>query len=246
MIPVSDIPPCDGDLARVQSDLEALRYAISHDLHAPLRTMREMARILQEDHARELPGSTGIFLQHFAQAAAKLDERIEGLARFGKVSCTAIAQHRLDVANIVRQLLAERTAGAPRVAIAVGDLPEALGDPDMIRQVFSAVLSNAFKFTRDAQAPRIEVGARRSAGQNEYFVADNGAGFDMKYAARLFGLFQRLHAEAQFAGTGVELALARRIVERHGGAMRAKASLGQGATFWFTLPAVSTERVPAA
>jgi signal transduction histidine kinase len=229
--------PCRGELARAEQDLEALRYAISHDLHAPLRTLQEMARILVAEHSQDLPGDADLFLQHFVQGTAKLDQRIEGLARFGKLSCCAMSRRRVDVADIVERLLAERAADTQRVAVVVGELPEALGDPDLIRQVFAALLSNAFKFTRDAQNPRIEVGAHREATQNAYFVADNGAGFDMKYAARLFGLFQRLHSEAQFAGAGVELALARRIVERHGGTMQAEADKDRGATFHFTLPA---------
>ncbi len=236
---VSVVDTCRSELTRADKDLEALRYAISHDLHAPLRMLQEMARILVAEHAHHLPGDAAIFLQHFVQTAGKLDERIDGLARFSKVSRCALRRRRVDVADIVNRLIAERGEDARRVAVVVGELPEALGDPDLIRQVFAAVLANAFKFTRDAQAARIEVGSHRVEHQNEYFVADNGAGFDMKYATRLFGLFQRLHPEAQFAGAGVELALARRIVERHGGTMRADASKDRGATFQFTLPALN-------
>jgi signal transduction histidine kinase len=217
------------ELARVEKDFSLLDYALSHDLHAPLL----------DDHASQLPADASFFVQHFAQSTAQLNARIEGLIRFRKISTQTLIHRRVDVADIVRRWVAEprkNAAGEP-VHIEVGALPEAFGDYELLRQALTAVLSNAVKFVRHTQAPRIEIGSRREATRNVYFVTDNGAGFEMKYAGRLFGLFQRLHAEAQFEGAGIELALARRIVERHGGAVRAEARKDEGATFELALPA---------
>jgi signal transduction histidine kinase len=229
----------DYELERAEKDFDMLDYAISHDLHAPLRTMQEMARILTEEHAKTAAGDAGVFLQHFVQATIKLNERIDGLVRFRKISRQSLTQRKVAVAEMINGLLAEQRAdvAGQRVSVAVGELPDTFGDYDLIRQAFAAVLANAFKFVQEAQAPRITIGARREADQHVYFVADNGAGFDVKYAGRLFRLFQRLHNEAQFKGAGIGLALARRAIERHGGTMRAEARQGEGATFELTLPA---------
>jgi light-regulated signal transduction histidine kinase (bacteriophytochrome) len=148
----------------------------------------------------------------------------------------------VDVSRLVRETVTElRAAHGDKVAVMVGELPQARGDADLIRQLFVNLLSNAFKFTRNAPEPRIEIGSAVSGdGQTTYFVMDNGAGFDMKYAGKLFGLFQRMHGEAQFEGIGAGLAMARSIVERHGGTIRAEAMKDQGAKFIFTLPSAST------
>jgi signal transduction histidine kinase len=230
----------NAELERAEKDLDMLDYAISHDLHSPLRTMQEMARILADEHAKPAAGDAGVFLQHIIQATAKLNERIEGLVRYRRISRQQLAPRRLAVGEMIEGLLAEQRAdvAGQRVSIVVGKLPDAFGDYDLIRQAFAAVLTNAFKFLRDAQAPQITIGARPEAGRNVYFIADNGVGFDMKYAGRLFGLFQRLHNDAQFKGAGIGLALARRVIERHGGTMRAAARKGEGATFELTLPAL--------
>jgi signal transduction histidine kinase len=228
----------DHELQRAEKDFEMLDYVISHDLHAPLRTMQEMARLLSAEPATAAPEGAGIFLQHFLQATAKLDERIEGLVRFRKISRQPLTKQRVDVAGMIDRLLAEERASVAGqgVSVILGELPAAFGDYDLIRQAFAAMLANAFKFVRDAQAPRITIGAHHESDRTAYFIADNGAGFDMKYAGRLFGLFQRLHNEAQFKGAGIGLALARRAIERHGGTMRAEARKGQGATFELILP----------
>jgi signal transduction histidine kinase len=219
------------------ADFELIDYVISHDLLAPARTMQEMARILGEERANDLPPDVGTFLGHFTRATASLTARIEGLVRFRKVSSQPLACRRVDIGTLARELVAGLQGGSPqaeRTSVVIGDLPDSMGDRDLLRQAFSAVISNAFKFVRRAPAPRIEIGARREADRNVYFVADNGAGFEMKYASRLFGLFQRLHSD--FEGTGVELAVAKRIVERHGGTMRAEGNKGVGATFELSLP----------
>jgi light-regulated signal transduction histidine kinase (bacteriophytochrome) len=224
-------------LERAGRDFELFDYVISHDLLAPARTMQELARILREDHASSLPTEAATLLGHFSRSTASLTARLEALVRFREVSRQPLSCRRVDIAGLVRELVAghRQVPGGPEVV--TGDLPDVTGDPKLLRQAFAALISNAFKFVRAAATPRVEIGARREARRTVYFVVDNGAGFEMKYAGRLFELFQRLHTEAQFEGTGAGLAIARRIVERHGGTMKAEGSKGAGATFELTLPA---------
>jgi light-regulated signal transduction histidine kinase (bacteriophytochrome) len=221
-------------LDRARRDFELIDYVISHDLLAPARTMQELARILGDERARDLPPDVDTYLGHFTRGTASLTARIEGLVRFRQVTRQPLQCRRVDVGNIARELVAAQPCRTEHATVVIGDLPDSMGDRELLRQAFSAVISNAFKFVRQSPAPRIEIGARREAGRNVYFVADNGVGFEMKYASRLFGLFQRLHGD--FEGNGIDLAVARRIVERHGGTMRAEAVKGAGATFEISLP----------
>jgi len=221
--------------------LDAFRYTLSHDLLSPLRTLQEMARVLERDHAAALPPDASIFLGHVTQGATRLADRVEALMRIVQLNAQPLNCHRVDIARLVNEVLMQlRAAYGDKATVVVSELPAAQADADLVRQLFTQLLSNAFKFSRNAAAPRIEIGCSRSdAGQNSYFVVDNGAGFDMKYARKLFGLFQRMHGEAQFEGTGAGLAISRGIVERHGGTIRAEAIKDRGAKFIFTLPAAS-------
>lgn len=227
------------ELDRANQQLDALYYSLSHDLYSPMRTMQEMARILLEDHPQQLSPETELFLRHVVQGTARLSARMEGLARFGRVSRQPLSFRRVDVGAVVRQIVSELDTRAEtgHKAIVTSELPDASADAELLQQLFSSLISNALKFSRTAAEPRIEIGGRSEGGWNSYFVADNGVGFDMKYAGKLFGLFQRMHAETQFDGAGVGLAIARCIVERHGGTMRAEAATDRGATIHFTLRA---------
>ncbi len=221
--------------------LDAFRYTLSHDLLSPLRTLQEMARILEREHSQQLPPDASIFLTHFSQGTNKLADRVEALIQFVRLDAQPLNCHTVDVSRLVSSVLVElRAVHGDKAQVIVGELPDVRADADLVRQLFTALLSNAFKFSRNAREPRIEIGCAMSgAGQPTYFVMDNGAGFDMKYAGKLFGLFQRMHGEAQFEGTGAGLAIARRIVERHGGTIRAEAMKDRGAKLVFTLPAAS-------
>jgi light-regulated signal transduction histidine kinase (bacteriophytochrome) len=225
-----------------QQQFDAFRYTLSHDLLSPLRTLQEMARILEREHAQHLPPDASIFLSHFSQGTSKLADRVEALVSYVRVNAQPLNCHRVDVAHLVADVVKDlRATYGDRATLIVGPLPDAHADAELARQLFTCLLSNAFKFSRNAPAPRIEIGGAQSdSGHNRYFVVDNGAGFDMKYAAKLFGLFQRMHGESQFEGTGAGLAIARRIVERHGGKMTADAIKDQGAQLSFTLPSPST------
>ena len=221
--------------------LDAFRYTLSHDLLSPLRTLQEMARVLERDHAVALPPDASIFLSHVTQGASKLGDRVEALIGLVRLNAQPLNCHRVDIAQVVNDVVTGlRATYGDKATVVIGELPDAQADADLVRQLFASVLSNAFKFSRNIAAPRIEIGCAMSdGGQNAYFVVDNGAGFDMKYAGKLFGLFQRMHGEAQFEGTGAGLAIARGVVERHGGTIRVDANKDRGAKFIFTLPSAS-------
>ncbi len=230
-----------GPAATASEKLDEFRYTLSHDLLSPLRTLQEIARIIESEHAQQLPPDASIFLNHLSQGTTQLANRVEALVQYVKLSSQPLACHTVDVSQLVKSVVAElRTTCGDKAAVIVGELPAAHADAQLLRQLFTNLLSNAFKFTRHTAHPRIEIGSELSStGQIRYFVMDNGAGFDMKYAGKLFGLFQRMHNEAQFEGTGAGLAIARRIVERHGGSIRAEAMKDQGAQISFTLPSAS-------
>lgn len=227
--------------------LDSFRYTLSHDLLSPLRTLREVARVLEGEHARDMPPDAAVLLSHFEQGTHKLVDRVEALVRLLRVSEQPLDCRRVDVSALVTELASElRAAHGNKATVVIGELPDAQADAELARVLFGTLLSNAFKFSRNVGEPRIEIGSEPARGMNAYFVMDNGAGFDMKYAGKLFGLFQRMHGEAQFEGTGAGLAIARRIVERHGGTIRAEATKDQGAKLSFTLPPASTEPSPDA
>lgn len=216
---------------------DAFRYTLSHDLLSPLRTLQEMARILEREHIQHLPPDASIFLRHFSLGTDKLADRMEALVRFVRLTTQPLTCRSVNVAHIVTEIVTKlRASHGEKAKVVMGPLPPAHADPELVRQLFIQLLSNAFKFTRNAREPRIEIGSEPCEHRNSYFVVDNGAGFDMKYAGKLFGLFQRMHGEAQFEGTGAGLAITRCIVERHGGTIRAEAMKDQGARFSFTLP----------
>ncbi len=228
------------DLERVDRELDALNYALSHDLQSPIGTLQELIRILLAEDPALSPAEAKAFLGHLASGTAKLSQRVDGLVRLARISRKPLVYRRVEVTNLVQSLcqkLSHARAGA-RVEYIVAALPPIMGDADLLEQAFGHVLSNAFKFTRDVARPHIEIGSREESGQIVYFIVDNGAGFDMKFAGKLFGLYQRLHTDAEFEGAGVGLALARRIVERHGGALQGTAVRLQGATFSIALPAL--------
>lgn len=230
------------ELSRARSDIDAYSYTISHDFRAPLRTMESMTRIVTTDYAPQLPADALRLLNHILTGAGKLGDRADALLHVIRLSQQPLSRRRVDVAALVNKSIAELrdTFADRRIDVVIEDLPAAEGDPELLRLVFTNILSNAFKFTRNTEHARIEIGSRPQQHQNVYYVRDSGAGFDMKYASRLFGFFQRLHSEGEFEGIGMGLALVRRLIERHGGTIWAEARKGEGATFFFTLPVCRT------
>lgn len=225
------------ELQALNKELEGFSYSVSHDLRAPLRGVQGFADILLQDHAAGLSAEGKDLLAMVIESGRRMDQLILDLLRFAHLSRQSLNRQPVDIANLVEEVLRElrsETAGRT-MDLRVGDLPTAIADRALLKQVFTNLLSNAFKFTRRCDHAVIDVGSRLDEGRTVYFVRDNGAGFDMRYADKLFGVFQRMHTREQFEGTGVGLSLAHRIVARHGGRLWADSAVDAGATFSFTL-----------
>jgi len=227
-----------AQLEASNKELEAFSYSVSHDLRAPLRAVNGFVRILQQDHAGRLDAEGHRLLGVVHSEANRMGRLIDDLLAFSRMSRQRQEYERIDMTALVRAEFAHLTQAAPGTAprLELKPLPPAHGDPAMLRQVFANLLGNAVKFSRAQPAPVVEVGGADGDGVTTYYVKDNGVGFDEKYAHKLFGVFQRLHSEREFEGTGIGLALVQRIIHRHGGQIHAEGKTGAGATFYFTLP----------
>jgi signal transduction histidine kinase len=234
----AELEAANRELNSANKELDSFTHSVSHDLRAPLRAVIGFADLLGDNHATHLPAKGQELLDHLIRSARRMDQLIDDLLRFSRAGQQALVKRSVDVTTVVREVLRDlhdEQAGR-EVEVVLRDLPVALADRALLKQVFTNLLSNAFKFTRKTERAVIEVGGRDEAGQHAYFVRDNGAGFDMQYAKHLFGVFQRMHRADEFEGTGVGLSIAHRIVERHGGRMWVDAVLNEGATFHFSLP----------
>ena len=216
----------------------AFSYALSHDLQAPLRVVEGFARILKEDYGRQLDRIGNDHLDRLLSASYRMHSMIEGMLALAQLSSQPLSRSPVDMSQMARDIVEElrRTQATREVTVDIAGGLHVMGDPTLLRQMLENLLSNAWKYSSRAQQARISFGLREKAGQTVYEVADNGAGFDMRSANRLFGLFQRLHGQSDFPGTGLGLASVQRIVRRHGGQIWAEAEPGRGARFYFTLP----------
>ena len=207
-------------LEAANKELEAFSYSISHDPRSPLRAIN------------------GFGIQVASTTGPGGSQLIDGLLTFSQFNRQPLNKQNVSPATIVKRVLEELRNGEDgrNATISIADLPDCPADPILLQQVFVNLLSNAFKYSRKRDPPVIEIGWRDEQGQCAYFVRDNGAGFDMQYAGRLFGVFQRLHRRAEFEGIGVGLSIVQRIIQRHGGRIWAEAEVAKGATFYFTLP----------
>jgi PAS domain S-box-containing protein len=220
-------------------ELQAFSYSISHNLRAPLRALAGFSGILLEEHTPHLPAEVQHYLQRIQDNAQNMGRMIDDLLALMYVSRQPINFQTISPASLVEQALDELRGAQEgrRIAMTIGDLPVCRADPAMLGQVFLNLISNALKFTRRREVARIEIGHREAASPGElvYFVKDNGVGFDMQYANKLFGVFEHLHPLQDYEGTGVGLAIVRRIIQRHGGRIWAEGAVDQGATFCFTV-----------
>ncbi len=226
-------------LEAANRELEAFSYSVSHDLRAPLRHITGFVELLNNRNPEALDEKSRHYLQVISRSAEKMGNLIDDLLSFSRMGRAELMKTSVDLGELVREVIAdlEGQTADRRISWEVGPLPVVEGDAAMLRLVLVNYLGNALKFTRTRAEARIEIGA--VTGQPEetlVFVRDNGVGFDMRYAAKLFGLFQRLHDAEEFEGTGVGLANVRRIIHRHGGRTWAEGTVGGGATFWFSLP----------
>jgi len=214
-------------------------YTVSHDLRAPLRVVEGFARILKEDYGRQFDRIGNDHLDRVLAAAARMNTMIDAMLSMAKLSSQPLARQPVDLSQIAQFVVEDLRRTSPQRAIEVNIEPElrVVGDPRLLRQVLENLLSNAWKYTGHCETARIGLSSRQQDGRKVFEVRDNGAGFDMRSADRLFGLFQRLHSQSEFPGTGVGLASVQRIVRRHGGDIWAEAAPGQGACFSFTLGA---------
>ncbi|HTB68150.1 MAG TPA: response regulator [Steroidobacteraceae bacterium] len=227
-----------AELAAAYHDLESFSYSISHDLRAPLRSMDGFAAILESDFAEQLGDEGRRILSIIRGGSQKMDQLIVSLLEFSRAGRSALQFDRVDMTLLAdaaaREVQALYTGPEPQIDIA--DLPPVQADPVVIRQVWCNLIGNALKYSAKRATPKISVSGRIDNGEAIYQVEDNGAGFDMRYADKLFGVFQRLHRSEEFSGTGVGLAIVHRIIARHGGRIWAKGSPDAGACFQFALP----------
>lgn len=227
-----------AELEIALKELEAFSYSVSHDLRAPLRHIVGYAGLLQNEAGAKLDESSRQHLQTIAASAKSLGELIDALLSFSRMGRAEFHRQSVDLTSAVekaRQELSEDAVGR-QVDWKIGPLPTVQGDPIMLRQVVVNLLSNALKYTRKRERAEIEIGATDTAEEITVFVRDNGVGFDMEFAGKLFGVFQRLHPASEFEGIGIGLANVSRIIRRHDGHVRAEGTVDGGATFYFSLP----------
>jgi len=239
-----------SQLETANRELEAFSYSVSHDLRAPLRSIDGFGQALVEDFPEHLPEAARGYLDRIRTATSRMGQLIEGLLNLARVSRRPLERRPVDLSQIARQVVSDLQQREPQrtLEVSLWDGMGAEGDPQLLQVVLENLIGNAWKFTAKTAKPRVEIGALKDRGRTTFFVRDNGAGFDMTYADKLFGAFQRLHAVSDYAGTGIGLATVQRIVHRHGGRIWAEAEIGKGAVFYFTLafdgePAASVPRV---
>jgi PAS domain S-box-containing protein len=226
-----------SELKLANQELEAFSYSISHDLRAPLRAMGGFARILEKEFSGEISPDARKALERIRNNVTKMSQLIDGLLDFSSLNWMPVVKKEIDPAAIARGVFDELRpeTGNRHIDIEINKLPPCEADANLLKQVYVNLATNALKYSRHRDPAVIRVGWRKEKGRGAYFVQDNGAGFDMKYADKLFRVFQRLHGADQFEGTGVGLAIVQRIVQRHGGHIWAQAEVDHGATFYFTL-----------
>jgi PAS domain S-box-containing protein len=256
----ADLARRAAELEAANRELESFSYSVSHDLRAPLRSVNSFAKILLEEHADELSAEARHYLEVVSDSGKQMGALVDDLLAFSRLGKQPLNKETVTPLALVSRALEDlrEEQRDRRVDFSVGNLPTCQADPTLLKQVFVNLLDNALKFTRTRKRAVVEVGAAPMAAEASprsnpsdrsdrsdpsrlstpvvYFVKDNGVGFDMQYADRLFGVFQRLHRAEEFEGTGVGLAIVQRVIHRHGGRVWAEAEVDRGATFYFTIP----------
>lgn len=228
-----------AELELANKELEAFTYTVSHDLRTPLRALDGFSQILLEDHGESLPPDATELLDRIRHNSKHMGRLVEDLLRFSRTGRQQMRVSNVAMGPLVQGIYEEllESACGRKVNLTLGALPTVKGDPSLLRQVVQNLMANAFKFTDKKQSPKIVVGVKGESPDSwTFFIKDNGTGFDPQYSGKLFQVFERLHSDAEYEGTGVGLAIVKRIVQRHGGKVWAESSPGKGATFFFSLP----------
>jgi signal transduction histidine kinase len=226
------------ELELANKDLESFSYSVSHDLREPLRAVEGFCELFREEFGAAVPEAGRRLLERIWAGSSRMSQLINDLLHFARFSREPLHRLRVPLREMVLRTVErlEEGSGGRQVTVTVGDLPDCFGDQALLEQVMINLLSNAFKFTAGRNPASVEVGALRQGEAVVYFVRDNGVGFDMKYADKLFAVFQRLHSREEFEGTGIGLSIVQRIIQRHGGKVWADSRLQEGTTMYFSLP----------
>jgi signal transduction histidine kinase len=226
-----------AELLAANTELDAFAYSVSHDLRAPLRSIDGFSQVVLEDYAAQLGDAGRDALQRVRAASQKMATLIDDLLKLARVTRAEMRTERVDLSGIAQEIVLDIQRATPQRAVEFAITPglEARGDARLLRVVLDNLLRNGWKYTGKQPQPRVEFTAKDDNGDRVFVIKDNGAGFDMRYVDKLFGVFQRLHSAAEFEGTGVGLATVRRIINRHGGRIWAEGAVDQGAAFYFTL-----------
>jgi light-regulated signal transduction histidine kinase (bacteriophytochrome) len=217
-------------------ELETFSYSVSHDLRAPLRAVNGFVKILLEDYQDKLDGEGKRLCKIIENNAMKMGQLIDDLLALSRLGRSEIRHMAVDMENLVQQTVADLSPNKKEISFKIGKLPQAKCDLNLIRQVWVNLISNAIKYSSLNEKIDIQIGSSSKEDESIYYIKDNGIGFDMNYAHKLFGVFQRLHNRKEFEGTGVGLAIVQQIISRHGGRVWAEGTVGKGATFYFSLP----------
>jgi two-component system, sensor histidine kinase and response regulator len=225
------------ELEHKNRELESFSYAVSHDLRAPLRRIDSFSRAVLESQGKRLDDEGRKFLSRVREASQQMSQLIDDVLYLSRVTRTELRDQEVDLSEVAELVVSRLQEGQPNRPVEVKIRPGVVvtGDGQLLKIALENLLQNAWKFTGKQAEPRIEFGVTQTSGEPTYFIRDNGAGFEMTYAARLFGPFQRLHSQQEFPGSGIGLATVQRIIHRHGGKVWAEGLVGQGATFYFTL-----------
>jgi PAS domain S-box-containing protein len=225
------------ELALVNKELEAFSYSVSHDLRTPLRAISGFSMMLQEDYADKLDAEANRIIATIIRNTTMMGKLIDDLLSFSRVGRLKVLHEDVSMKRLVNEVLEELLYNkTKKYKIEIEPLPTCKGDPGMLKQVWANLVGNAIKYSSKVDTPEIRIGSRLEGAFQVYNISDNGAGFDMKYTDKLFGVFQRLHRMDEFEGTGLGLALAKRIISKHGGDIRGEGNPEKGATFYFSLP----------
>ncbi len=219
-------------------ELESFSYSVSHDLRTPLRAIHGFTRILLEDYFEDLPEESKFYFEEIVRNTTKMGELIDNLLEFSRIAQKSVTKETVDTKSLVKDIIKELKLIEPerKIEFIVKELFPVQGDKNMLKQVFYNLLQNAHKYTGKKEKPVIEIGAKKSGKSVVTYVKDNGAGYDEKYADKLFGAFQRLHSNEEFEGTGIGLAIVEKIIKKHGGEIWSNSKIGEGATFYVSLP----------